>query len=161
MEFADIDEVAGEAPGWYGLTTSQSSSCNCFLSWNVRFSLPLWAWNSCLWWTYISCPILDRLNDEFLRHRSQVHVVYMFTKQFVDRFYESADKELPELSNTFSICKTISEDACRAYGWGHKVLYFNTVKIFLSKRLFTFEGTTTCKAEVHIRDLVTWWCLQL
>ena len=58
----------------------QSSSCNCFLSRNVRFSLPLWAGNSYLWWTYISCPILNRLNDEFLRHRSQVHVVYMFLK---------------------------------------------------------------------------------
>ena len=63
-----------------GWRNPQSSSCNCFLSWNVRFSLPLWAGNSYLWWTYISCLNLNRLNDEFLRHRSQVHVVYMFLK---------------------------------------------------------------------------------
>ena len=31
----------------------------------------------------------------------------------------------------------ISEDACRGYVWRHKIVYFNTVIIFLSKRLCT------------------------
>ena len=73
--------------------------------------------------------------------------------QFVDRFCQSVYKELPEFSNTFSICNYIRRQTFEDTKYCILVL---STKIFLSKPLFVFEGTTTRKAEVHIRDLATW-----
>ena len=56
--------------------------------------------------------------------------------QFVDRFCQSVDKELPEFSNTLSICNYIRRRLQRLWLKKKIILYFNTVKIFLSKRLF-------------------------